>query len=212
MKKTLPTPTINRIFIYLKVLNDFLNNNIDFITSKELEKITGCESTQIRKDFSFIGKLGKKKKGYHIKSIIDYFSEAFKISRPINVGIIGIGNLGRALISYKGFEERGFKIVAGFDIDTDKIGWEINNVKIFNIKDIKKVAFKKKIDIVIITTPKSEVNSIINVIKKTNIKGVLNFASKYIPLDKKVFIKNIDISLELEHMLYNLINNYNLKR
>ncbi len=211
-KMKLPLPTVNRMFIYLKVFNDLFDSNIAYVTSKKISKITGITSEQIRKDFSFIGKLGKKKYGYNVKFIVEYFSSIFRNLKPINIAIAGIGNLGRALISYKGFEEKGYKIVAGFDIDPDKIGWEINGIKIYHINDITKVTIKKNIDILIITTPKNAILDVLNKIKNLNIKGVLNFASKYIPHNEKFLIRNIDIATEMDYLIYTLFYKNKFRR
>lgn len=208
----LPFPTINRMFIYLKVFNDLTESNIDYITSTEISKITGITSEQIRKDFSFIGKLGKKRIGYNIKFILQYFSTLFLKLKPINMAIVGVGNLGRALISYKGFEEKGYKVVASFDVDPDKIGWEINGVRIYDIKDMKKIVLKKKIDILLITTSKNAVLDVLNRIKDMNIKGVLNFASKYIPHNERFLIRNIDITTEIDQLIYVLIYKNKFRR
>ena len=211
-KMKLPLPTVNRMFIYLKVFNDLFDSNVDFITSAEISRITGITSEQIRKDFSFIGKLGKKKYGYNVKFIKDYFSSVFKDLKPINIAVVGIGNLGRALISYKGFEVKGYKIVAGFDVDPDKIGWEINGVKIYNINDIKKVNLRKKIDILIITTSRNATLDVLNKIKNLRIKGVLNFASKYIPHNEEFLIRNIDITTEMDYLIYTLFHKNKFRR
>ncbi len=202
----IPKTTINRLSLYLKCFIELSETKINFISSKELAALVGLNSAQVRKDLSYFGKFGRRGLGYNVEILRYKISEILGTHKLWKVAIIGIGNLGRALLTYAGFKERGFKIIAGFDNSPDKIGWEIDGINIYSIDELERIIKKEKIEIIILTTPKTAVQEIIDRLKKTKIKGVLNFAGKYLVADENFKIRNVDISLELEQLTYFVIN------
>lgn len=206
--KKIPVPTVNRLSIYLKCFNELLDSNILNVSSSEIAKIIGLNSAQVRKDLAYFGKFGRRGFGYNVSYLKENITKILGTHKNWNVAIIGAGNLGRALTMYKGFLNRGFSIVACFDNDPAKIGWEIDGINIYSIEEIEKIIKKEKIEIAIITTPSSSLSEIINILKKTNIKGILNFAGKHILNEGKIMIRNVDLALELEQLTF-LISNKN---
>jgi redox-sensing transcriptional repressor len=206
--KKIPGPTVNRLSIYLKCFNELLDSGILNVSSEKIAKIIGLNPAQVRKDLAFFGKFGRRGFGYNVSYLKENITKILGTHKNWNVAIIGAGNLGRALTMYKGFLNRGFNIVACFDIDPSKIGWEIDGIKIYNIEEIEKIIRKEKIEIVIITAPSSDLDEIINILKKTNIKGILNFAGKHILNEGHIMIRNVDLALEMEQLTF-LISNRN---
>ncbi len=209
----IPKTTINRLSLYLKCFIELSESKINFISSGELAQIVGLNPAQVRKDLSYFGKFGRRGLGYNVEILRHKIAEILGTHKLWKVAIIGIGNLGRALLTYSGFKDRGFKIVAGFDNAPDKIGWEIDGVNIYNIEELEKIIKKERIELIILTTPKSAVQEIINRLKNTNVKGILNFAGKYLLNDEKLQIRNVDISLELEQLTFFISNkNFDKRR
>ncbi len=208
----IPKTTINRLSLYLKCFIELSESKINFISSSELANFIGLNPAQVRKDLSYFGKFGRRGLGYNVEILRHKISEILGTQKLWKVAIIGIGNLGRALLTYAGFKDRGFKIVAGFDNAPDKIGWEIDGIKIYSIEELEKIIKKEKIELIILTTPKSAVQEIINRLKNINVKGILNFAGKYLLADEKLKIRNVDISLELEQLTFFISNRNFYKR
>jgi redox-sensing transcriptional repressor len=107
---------------------------------------------------------------------------------------------------YKGFVARGFKVVAGFDVDPGKVGWELEGIKIYHIDELEKVIKKEKIDLIVITTPGDVLAPLMNRLKKTGIKGVLNFAGKHLVSEEGIKVRNVDLALEMEQLTFFLTN------
>jgi redox-sensing transcriptional repressor len=107
---------------------------------------------------------------------------------------------------YPGFQIRGFKVVAGFDVDPAKVGWELDGVRIYNFDELEKIIKKEKIDIVIITTPRDSLDAVMTKLRGTDIKGVLNFAGKHLLKDSNIIVRNVDVALELEQLTFFLTN------
>ena len=210
--KNIPKTTIARLSLYLKCFSELCDLKVNFISSQELAKLIGLNSAQVRKDLSYFGKFGRRGVGYNVENLRQQISEILGTHKIWNVGIIGIGNLGRALLSYSGFKQRGFKIVAGFDIAPEKIGWEIEGINIYSINELEKIIKKEKIEIIILTIPKEAMFEVINKLRKTNIKGILNFAGKYLVGEENFKIRNVDISLELEQLTFFIKNQTIIRR
>jgi redox-sensing transcriptional repressor len=210
--KNIPKTTIARLSLYLKCFTELCDLKVNFISSQELAKLIGLNSAQVRKDLSYFGKFGRRGVGYNVENLRQQISEILGTHKIWNVGIIGIGNLGRALLSYSGFKQRGFKIVAGFDIAPEKIGWEVEGINIYSINELEKIIKKEKIEIIILTIPKEAMFEVINKLRKTNIKGILNFAGKYLVGEENFKIRNVDISLELEQLTFFIKNQTTIRR
>jgi len=210
--KNIPKTTIARLSLYLKCFTELCDLKVNFISSQELAKLIGLNSAQVRKDLSYFGKFGRRGVGYNVENLRQQISEILGTHKTWNVGIIGIGNLGRALLSYSGFKQRGFKIVAGFDIAPEKIGWEVEGINIYSINELEKIIKKEKIEIIILTIPKEAMFEVINKLRKTNIKGILNFAGKYLVGEENFKIRNVDISLELEQLTFFIKNQTTIRR
>jgi len=206
MTKKIPAPTVNRLSIYLACFSDLLASDVEYVSSEQMAKLAGLNPAQVRKDLAYFGKFGRRGYGYHVGQLKDRISKILGTNKAWKVGVIGAGNLGRALVMYGGFEERGFKIVAGFDADTDKTGWEINSVRIYHADELEEVIKKKKIEIIILTTPKEALGPVISRLKKTKIKGILNFAGKHLINDRDIIVRNVDLALEMEQLTFFLTN------
>jgi len=164
------------------------------------------DPTQVRKDLSYIGKLGKRGMGYFVDSLLDSLNNFLYRNQSISAAIVGIGKLGTALIGYKVFKHCNINIIAGFDIDKRKVGSIINNVPVYHINDLKRIIKSKKIEIGVITTPTGSAFEIAQKLKEAKIKAIINFAPTYINFADQPIVENIDLSIFFEIVRYKIIS------
>ena len=201
----IPLPTVNRLSLYLKCFSELAQSGVEYASSDQVAQSIGLNPAQVRKDLAYFSKFGRRGFGYHVEQLKEHISKILGTSREWRLAVVGTGNLGRALLMYPGFQARGFKIIAGFDIDPAKVGWELDGVRIYHLDEIEKVIKREKIDIVVITTPKDSLDPVMARLKETGIKGVLNFAGKHLK-DENIIVRNVDVALELEQLTFFLTN------
>jgi len=206
MNKKIPLPTVNRLSLYLKCFSELAASGVEYVSSEQVANLIGLNPAQVRKDLAYFGKFGRRGFGYHVEQLKEHISRILGTHKRWKVGVIGTGNLGRALLMYGGFIDRGFKVVAAFDVDPDKAGWELNGVKIYHSDEMEKIIKKEKIEMIIITTPKEALTETMNRLKKTGIKGILNFAGKHLVNEDGIIIRNVDLALEMEQLTFFLSN------
>jgi redox-sensing transcriptional repressor len=202
-----PLPTVERLTYYLRTLEALLLAGRENVSSEELARLNGLTAAQVRKDLAYFGSFGQKGKGYPVSVLAEKLKELLGLSREWFLCLVGLGNLGRALVRFKGFAERGLRFVAIFDKDPKKIGTEFYGINILDIADLPEIAQKQKIEIAVLTVPESEAKSVYEVIKRSVIKGVLNFTTASLTSTEKIFVKNVSIVQELESLTFYLSRN-----
>lgn len=160
------------------------------------------KDSQVRKDLSYFGKLGKRGLGYETVILRDKIADILGIKKEKKVCIIGMGNLGSALAAYKGFESLGFKIAAVFDNSDKKIGQKIKGHVCQEIKSLSKVVKDEKIDIAILTIPAEAVQETAQLIENSGIKAILNFTPVKLSFPKNIKVSNADLALELKTLSF----------
>lgn len=203
----LPVPTIRRLPLYLSFLKSIRNKEKKFISAPEIAKELHIDSTQITKDFSFIDVAGKTKVGYETSTLISDIEDflGYRVSRK--AFIVGIGNLGIALIKYNEFNKEGLEIIAGCDIDTEKIGTKINDIKIFNIDKFQEIFDKTPVDIGIITVPADQAQNVANTMIECSIKAIWNFSATPISAPDDIIVENTSIESGLAMIKWKLNSN-----
>lgn len=205
LNKKIPQRTVTRLSIYLRELDILEKDSTRFVSSLELSKRLGLTDAQIRRDLWYFGQFGHSGMGYQVSSLKDIISRLLGINhKSWPVAIAGVGNLGRALASYRGFKERGFKIAACFDVDRNKVGKSINGVKVDDVKNIKKIIKNKKIKIGIIATPVSVAQDIADELIDSGVRSVINFAPLKLQVPPEVNLRNVDLGMEMEGLSFYL--------
>jgi len=175
------------------------------IFSDNLADAVGVKSSQVRKDFSLFGIKGSKKGGYQVNELIEQLNGILGKKEQYRVVLVGIGNIGNALINYNGFEGEGIKIVAGFDIEPEK--YSINDsLPIMHVKTLSEYVVNNNIKIAIIAVPDTAAQQVLDSLILSGIKGVLNFAPIRLKAPDSVVINNVNIVLEIESVIY-YVNN-----
>ena len=200
-----PEATIKRLSIYMRVLKDMEKKGVEVISSAELADICGVNAAQIRKDLTYFGEFGIRGVGYYVKELHFDIRKVLGLNQRRNVALVGVGNLGRALVSYKNFSEHGYNFVAAFDVDPRKIGEALaGGVKIYDMNELPRLATELQIEIAIITTPAESAQNAANRIAAAGIKGILNFAPTPIQVPDGVKVKKVDLTTEFDNLVYHL--------
>ena len=200
--KQLPHKTIERLSQYRRALLICLDNKKDHIFSHEIAKIQHITPVQVRRDLMLIGYSGTLRKGYNIQELIDLISDIIDSNEGINVAILGMGNLGRALLNYFSGKRHKLSIVASFDVNPDKIGKSFNNIPCHNITDMEKVIKRGNIEIGIITVPASQSMATAKQLVKSGIKGILNYTPKPVEVPEGVYLEEYDMITTLEKVSF----------
>ena len=175
------------------------------ISSNGLAEFIGRDSAQIRKDFSYFGAFGTRGVGYDTQKLITQISKILKLNGQRKAILIGVGNLGRAILAYAGFGIYGFNIEMAFDSDRKKIGKKVNGIP---IRDIAKLPIIKKVkmELAILAVPGDEANQVAEALVNNGIRGILNFAPCYIEVPRNVKVISIDIALDMARLPYYIPN------
>jgi len=204
--KKISDSTIQRLSKYYRTLSNLLDKKVATISSQEIAHINNITSAQVRKDLSFFGTFGKRGLGYNVAELRDQIAKILGLKKNWNVGLVGFGNIGRALIQYDEFKKQGFNIIALFDSDPKKCGKVVNNLVINDISDAKKIVKEKVLEIIIIAVPANYAQEIVDKFVEYGIRAFLNFAPRSIKTEENVLVKNENMSIELEALSYFLTN------
>lgn len=188
--------------MYNKQLRRLVDENIDIVRSKELADLLSLTSTQVRKDLSYFGKFGRRKKGYDVKLLLSSLCKILGVASDNRIALFGAGNLGRALLGYKGFSERGFCIEAIFDADPEKIGKNFFGKICMPVSDAEKILGEKDIKIAIIAVPDDAVDSVVDIVVRSGVKSILNFTPRRLQVNNDVMVRSVDFTDKLEQLSY----------
>src|SRR5258707_1521737 len=148
-----PKAVINRLSLYLRELQRLVRDGHETTSSTQLGKRLGFTDAQVRKDLAYFGQFGYPGIGYRCSELIDAIKGILGTKQPWPLAIVGLGNLGRALMGYRGFQQQGFQIVAAFDTDPAKIGKTVEGIQIFDLDEVERIAKERSIRLAIIAVP-----------------------------------------------------------
>jgi len=204
-REDIPEVVIMRLPLYLRMLRILERENQQVINSEELGRRLQLTSAQIRKDLSYFGRFGKQGKGYNVTVLKEGLARILGMDREWRMALVGIGKLGRAILSYGGFAPAGFRIAAAFDRDPELVGRRVSGLTIQPMDELEKTVVEKRIQIGIIAVPPGEAQNVADLLVKSNIKAILNYAPVTLRVPPDVKVRNIDPVLALESMTYYLV-------
>lgn len=202
--RKIPEATITRLSQYSKYLERLDYNGIDIVSSSELAEGVGVNSAQVRKDLSYFGEFGTRGIGYNVKDLLNYTLKILGLNRKWPLVLVGAGNVGQALCSFKGFNERGFSIVGVFDNDLTKIGKRIGKLEVFPMEKLPEVIKLHEIKIGIIAVPVRAAQEVADLMIKSGLQAILNFARVTLNIPENIKVKNVDLSVKLEILTFDL--------
>jgi len=197
----IPRKAIYRLSVYLRCLHRLENNRIHTVSSEVLAKAAGVKSTQLRKDLTYFGQFGTRGLGYDVKQLIEMISERLGTKSLQPVVIVGIGNLGRALLSYRGFEREGFEVVGAFDVQSDRFPKEVP-IQVQSMKVMPKVIDEHLVKMAILCVPPTAAQEVTNQLIEYGVVAILNFAPIVLSVPDEVTVNNVNLAMELENLSY----------
>lgn len=205
----IPDATIERVALYQRPLENLIKRGIQVISSERLAEMCKVNPAQVRKDFSFFGEFGVRGVGYNVSDLLIEIKRILASDREWNLGIAGLGEMGMALVQHKNFLKRGYRFVAAFDTDKQKIGKKLPNGLIIQpITKIEQLVQDLGIEIGVITTTSSQAQRMADIFFNTGIMAILNFTSSHLRKPEDRLVKNVDFTFNLDHLAFQLSKPY----
>jgi redox-sensing transcriptional repressor len=199
-----PKAVVSRLSLYLRQLQHEVRDGQETISSKELGRVLAFTDAQVRKDLAYFGHFGYPGIGYRCDELIVAIKKILGTDQQWPVALIGVGNLGRALLGYKGFSQRGFRIVAAFDSDPAIIGSSIEGVPIYHLDSLPEVARENRIRLGMVAVPGGAAQSVADRLVAVGVEGILNFAPVTITVPEGVSQVGVDLAIELEQLTFSV--------
>jgi redox-sensing transcriptional repressor len=198
-RPVIPRKTIYRLSIYLRCLARLRENSIVTVSSEALAKAAGVKSTQLRKDLAYFGTFGTRGLGYDVGELSRMIADELGTSRLQPVILVGVGNLGLALLSYRGFEKEGFEIVAAFDLEPHRPRGKKIHVTVSGLDKLPAFIREHRVRMAILTVP---AQAAANQLIACGVMGILNFSPIVLHVPEEVMVNNVNLAIELENLSY----------
>jgi len=206
LESKIPSATVSRLSRYYRRLVYLEGQGVDTVSSVALGEVEGVTSSQVRKDLSLFGSFGTKGLGYPVCELKRKIASILGLDRRWRVGLVGVGNVGSALVGYKEFHRRGFDIVVAFDNDKRKIGSKRGDLIVKDVEGMERYLMGKRIDMMILTVPADQVQKVAERVVGCGVKAILNFAPVSLKLSPGVFVRDENIVIGLEALSFSLVN------
>lgn len=201
-KNHLPVKTLERLILYKRLLSDVQKDGQQTIFSHQLARMAGNSAVQVRRDLMQIGFSGSTRNGYFIKNMLEAIEITLNNSYSPKMILVGVGNLGKAILTYFTYQQPLFNLVAAFDIDPNKTNRVIGGCHCYPMEALDEIVKKEQVKLAILTVPASAAQEIANKLIYLGIKGILNFAPVAIKVPDSVVCEQIDIMLQLEKLAF----------
>lgn len=198
----LSRPSITRFSLYLRHLEGLSRDGVTKVSSGLLGEALGITDAQVRKDLACLGSLGHPGVGYVTVELIEAIRRLLGVDRTWLTALVGVGNLGRALLGYRGFGQRGFRVVALFDADAAKIGTSIDGLRIHDVRDIPQVVPATGAELGLLALPSEAAQPAADALVGAGIRGLLNFAPVMLRVPAEVRLVSVDVTVQLEQLAF----------
>ena len=200
--ESIPNPAVRRLSLYLRQLEGFQRKGRRTISSRQLGESLRLTDAQVRKDLAYFGQFGRPGIGYRVEDLIAQVKRILGTDRVWNVLLVGAGNLGRALAAYKGFNSKGFQLVAVFDNDPTKVGRKIGTFPIHPLTEMPGAVQKLGIRLAMLAVPADYAQDVADQLVEAGIRGILNFAPVSLSLPTDVALNTVDVAVQLEQLSF----------
>ena len=201
-RRRIPEATVARLPIYLRILTELAEDEVDSVSSDRLAELGGVNAAKVRKDFSYLGSYGTRGVGYEVGYLVYQIRRELGLTHDWPVVIVGAGNLGQALAGYGGFGERGFPVAAVVDIDPAKVGSLIGGTRVRHIDDLPQVVQSRELSIGVIATPGHAAQDAADRLVQAGITSILNFAPTVLAVPRAIRVRKVDLAVELQILSY----------
>lgn len=203
---SVPAAVVNRLSMYLRELQYLMADGNDTTSSSQLGRRLGFTDAQVRKDLAHFGHFGHPGIGYRCDELVAAIRKILGTDREWRVALVGVGNLGRALLGYRGFHRQGFRLIAAFDTDPEMVGSEIEGVPIHPLSDLEKIVSEQKIELGLVAVPANVAQDVADQLVAAGVGGVLNFAPVTLTVPDGVSKVGVDLARELEQVTFAVAN------
>ena len=197
-----PEVVISRLPQYVRILNRLLDDGTQWVSSQQLGEKLQVTPAQIRKDLSYFRRFGKQGRGYSVRDLLDGLRQILGINSPWSVAVVGVGRLGRAILSYPGFNPDGFDLVAAFDLNSNIVGENVGGLVVRGMDELDQVVGSEKISIAIVAVPVEFTQNVVDQLVACGVRAILNYAPITPQVREGIRIRNIDPVLSLQSMTY----------
>lgn len=200
--RRIPEATVARLPVYLHALVTLEEQGVETVSSEALAKASGVNSAKLRKDLSFLGSYGTRGVGYSVAELSEEISDTLGLTTERSVVIVGVGNLGRALASYGGFSDRGFRVAALVDSDEAKVGSEVGGRRVESFSDLAAIVADRDVSIAVLATPAAAAQEVADALVDAGVSAILNFAPAHLEAPDGVTVRKVDLSTELQILAF----------
>lgn len=212
MKRQVPDACVERLSVYVRQLARLQQRSAGFVSSKALAEQLGLTDAQVRRDLSYFGQFGTSGRGYEVRRLASALGQILGVQgRSWHVALIGVGNLGSALLAYRGFEERGFLFRVAADADPQKIGRTIRGLTIEPSDALGELVRRREIHIGIITVPSEAAQQVCNELVDGGVRAIVNFAPARLEVPPGVWLRGVDLASELDALAFYLAHDRSSK-
>ena len=188
--------------MYLRCLQRLKGNNIRTVSSEGLAKVAGVKPTQLRKDLTYFGQFGTRGLGYDVEQLTQMIVELLGTSSLQPVVLVGVGNLGAALLAYRGFQQEGFEIIAAFDLEPKPLRVKKTDAPIHPMDQLPEIIRAQHVKMAMLTVPAAAAQEVTNTLVDCGVTGILNFAPIVLAVPEDVMVSNVNLAIELENLSY----------
>lgn len=205
--RDIPKATVGRLASYLRVLNALADDGVATVSSEQLAGATEVGSATLRKDLSFLGSQGVRGVGYEVSSLTASIESALGLDLGHRIVLIGVGNLGTALIGHGGFGRRGFAVVALFDVDPNKVGSTVQGLRVRHVEELALATAEPESIIGVIATPPESAQDACDRLVGAGVRSILNFAPAVLKVAENVEMRRVDLAVEMQVLSFGLARN-----
>lgn len=203
---SVPKVVVSRLSLYLRELQRLQSAGQETISSGQLGTLLGFSDAQVRKDLGFFGQFGYPGVGYRCDELIRAMRDILGTNHPWPVAMVGVGNLGQALLGYRGFGRQNFSIVAAFDADRSKVGQTVQGLTIQPLDELADTVRQKHVRLGMIVVPAPQAQSVADRLVAAGVEGIVNFAPVTLTLPPHVQVVGVDLAIELEQLSFAVTN------
>ena len=200
--QVIPKATARRLPLYYRYLRMLHDTGKNKVSSTELSEAVQVDSATIRRDFSYFGELGKRGYGYDVENLMNFFAKTLNEDELTNVALIGVGNLGSALLKYKFHQSNSIRVGCAFDGNEDIVGRIFDCIPVYPMEDMMEQIRVQQIEVAILTIPARKAQEVVNKLAEAGVKGILNFTAARLVAPPEVLIQNVDLTNELQTLIY----------
>jgi redox-sensing transcriptional repressor len=201
-RRRIPEATVARLPVYLRILGEQSEAQVDRISSDRLAELAGVNAAKVRKDLSYLGSYGTRGVGYEVDYLVYQVRRELGLNHDWPVVIVGAGNLGQALAGYGGFGDRGYPVAGVVDVDPAKIGSVLGGVRVRHIDELAHIVQARRVNIGVVATPPAAAQDAAERLVRAGVTSILNFAPVVLSVPRSIEVRKVDLAVELQILSY----------